>query len=76
MVVVLQGGEPGYEETAKMIVESALCLALSEVECPGVALGGGFHTPATALGNVLVGRLQDAGIKFTVEGPLSRTSRM
>jgi short subunit dehydrogenase-like uncharacterized protein len=34
----------------------------------GTRLGGGFLTPATALGNVLVDRLRAAGIVLEVSG--------
>jgi len=56
------GSDPGYGATAAMAVESALCLALEREKCPGQ---GGVLTPATALGDVLVNRLRNAG--FTVE---------
>ena len=52
---------PGYGETAKMLSESALCLALDEAKLPQVS---GVLTPATALGMVLVDRLRAAGMTF------------
>nr|BFD81559.1 saccharopine dehydrogenase NADP-binding domain-containing protein [Streptomyces sp. Xyl84] len=51
------GGDPGYDETAKMFAESALCLALDEL--PATA---GQVTTAVAMGDALVRRLRDAGI--------------
>lgn len=68
--VVLRGkirGEkdPGYGETAKMLGESALCLALDADRLP---VGGGSWTPATAMGNVLLERLRTAGMTFEVQG--------
>lgn len=57
------GGDPGYDETAKMLVESALCLAFDELP-----RRGGILTPAAALGMSLVQRLRAAGMTFTV-GP-------
>ena len=63
---VISGGDPGYDETAKMISESALCLATERDALP---LSGGVVTPASAMGEALVGRLRDAGLKITVRGP-------
>ncbi|MCA2977957.1 MAG: saccharopine dehydrogenase NADP-binding domain-containing protein [Myxococcaceae bacterium] len=53
--------DPGYGETAKMLSESALCLALDGEKLPKVA---GVLTPATAMGLVLVDRLRAAGMTF------------
>ncbi|MEN9799432.1 MAG: hypothetical protein RL653_3128 [Pseudomonadota bacterium] len=53
--------DPGYGETAKMLSESALCLAEDESRLPQVA---GVLTPATAMGTVLVERLRAAGMTF------------
>jgi len=58
----VRGGDPGYGETAKMLAESALCLAFDDVPAPG----GGQWTPAAALGRPLIARLQRAGIEFKV----------
>ncbi len=55
----VSGGDPGYGETAKMLAESALCLALDDV--PAVA---GQTTTAAALGKHLRDRLVAAGIVF------------
>jgi short subunit dehydrogenase-like uncharacterized protein len=55
------GGDPGYGETAKMLAESALCLAFDRV--PERA---GQLTTAAAMGRPLIDRLQRAGITFTV----------
>jgi len=55
--------DPGYGSTAKMLGEAALAL----VELDADAVGGGFHTPASALGGDLVARLRaEAGITFSV----------
>eukprot|EP00920_Eleutheroschizon_duboscqi_P039269 GHVT01094602.1.p1 GENE.GHVT01094602.1~~GHVT01094602.1.p1 ORF type:complete len:147 (-),score=36.38 GHVT01094602.1:663-1103(-) len=59
-------GDPGYRETAKMLVESGLCLALDLSSCPGL---GGCLTPSTALGLPLVERLRRAKIEFIVDEP-------
>ena len=55
--------DPGYGSTAKMLGESAVCLALDPRQT-----GGGFWTPAAALGEPLLQRLQArAGIQFKIE---------
>ncbi|MFO0679499.1 MAG: saccharopine dehydrogenase NADP-binding domain-containing protein [Polyangiaceae bacterium] len=56
--------DPGYAETAKMVAESALCLA-HDRKTLGTPFG--VLTPATAMGDALVQHLRDAGMKFTVE---------
>lgn len=55
------GGDPGYGETAKMLAESALCLARDDL--PERA---GQLTPAVAMGERLIERLVAAGIRFDV----------
>ncbi len=55
----VSGGDPGYGETAKMLAESGLCLALDEL--PQRA---GQITPAVAMGDALIERLIRAGITF------------
>ncbi|MFJ6462870.1 saccharopine dehydrogenase family protein [Streptomyces sp. NPDC091387] len=57
----VSGGDPGYGETAKMLAESALCLALDEL--PTVA---GQVTTAVAMGDALGRRLRAAGLGFRV----------
>lgn len=52
--------DPGYGETAKMLAESALCLAL------GGPSDGGVRTPASTMGMLLVERLRQAGMTFEV----------
>jgi len=52
--------DPGYGSTAKMIAESAICLALDSLQ-----VGGGFWTPASAMGEQLIERLHErAGVTF------------
>ena len=54
--------DPGYGSTSKMLSESAVCLALDELET-----GGGFWTTAAAMGQVLIDRLiENAGLRFEV----------
>ncbi|PWI14101.1 saccharopine dehydrogenase [Streptomyces sp. Act143] len=57
----VSGGDPGYDETAKMFAEAALCLALDEL--PPTA---GQVTTAVAMGDALIERLRTAGIVFRV----------
>lgn len=61
VVTEVTGGDPGYGETSKMLAESALCLAFDDL--PKLA---GQLTPAAAMGNALIERLQKNGIKFSV----------
>ncbi|HET8704853.1 MAG TPA: saccharopine dehydrogenase NADP-binding domain-containing protein [Pseudomonadales bacterium] len=58
--------DPGYGATSKMLGESALCLAfdISREKVPG-----GFWTPATAMGDALLQRLEQfAGMHFECVG--------
>ncbi len=57
----VRGGDPGYTETAKMLAESALCLAFDDN--PPTA---GQVTTAVAMGQNLIDRLVRAGLTFTV----------
>lgn len=57
----VSGGDPGYTETAKMLSESALCLAFDDL--PAVS---GQTTTAVAMGDALIKRLRAAGITFEV----------
>lgn len=57
----VSGGDPGYTETAKMLAESALCLAFDDN--PPTS---GQVTTAQAMGDNLLARLQAAGMSFQV----------
>ncbi|MFI7014644.1 saccharopine dehydrogenase family protein [Streptomyces sp. NPDC050164] len=57
----VSGGDPGYDETAKMLAESALCLAFDDLRKTA-----GQVTTAVAMGDALLGRLRAAGIRFRV----------
>ncbi|HEU4947085.1 MAG TPA: saccharopine dehydrogenase NADP-binding domain-containing protein [Kribbella sp.] len=59
VITEVAGGDPGYDETAKMLSESALCLALDDL--PKTA---GQVTTAAAMGPALRKRLVDAGMTF------------
>ncbi|TDE19245.1 saccharopine dehydrogenase NADP-binding domain-containing protein [Actinomadura sp. 6K520] len=61
VVTEVAGGDPGYGETAKMLAESALCLAHDDL--PETA---GQVTTAAAMGDALIARLTRAGIAFRV----------
>ncbi|MFE0527411.1 saccharopine dehydrogenase family protein [Micromonospora parva] len=61
VVTEVAGGDPGYDETAKMLAESALCLALDEL--PPTT---GQLTPVAAMGDALLDRLVRAGLTFRV----------
>lgn len=55
----VSGGDPGYTETAMMLAESALCLALDDN--PPTA---GQVTTAQAMGDNLMARVQAGGLRF------------
>jgi short subunit dehydrogenase-like uncharacterized protein len=57
----VSGKDPGYDETAKMVAESALCLALDRDRLPSFT---GTLTPAVAMGDALLERLVRAKIRF------------
>ncbi|MFC8452644.1 saccharopine dehydrogenase family protein [Kitasatospora sp. NPDC057223] len=61
VVTEVSGGDPGYGETAKMLAESALCLAFDDLPA-----ASGQVTTAVAMGEALTGRLTAAGIGFRV----------
>ncbi|GHA05371.1 saccharopine dehydrogenase [Arenicella chitinivorans] len=63
VVMRLKGdSDPGYGSTSKMLAESAVCLAHDSI-----SVDGGFWTPASAMGDALLTRLQDnAGLSFSV----------
>ena len=54
-----RAGDPGYGSTAKMLGESALCLAHDPLSSPG-----GVQTPSVAMAASLLPRLQAAGLTF------------
>lgn len=61
IVTKVAGGDPGYDETAKMLAESAMCVAFDDL--PKTS---GQVTTAEAMGDALLERLQRAGITFTL----------
>ena len=60
VVTEVAGGDPGYDETSKMLAESALCLAFDDLP-----RGAGQLTTAVAMGHMLRRRLERAGVSFT-----------
>jgi len=75
VVVCVKGiQDPGYAETAKMISEAALCLALDDGKPSTSGMdslssplaSGGVLTPASAMGMALVERLRNKGMTFSV----------
>ena len=54
-----RAGDPGYASTAKMLGESALCLAFDVLDSPA-----GVTTPSVAMGSALLARLRAAGLEF------------
>ncbi|MGE5527221.1 MAG: saccharopine dehydrogenase family protein [Methanosarcina sp.] len=61
VVTQVSGGDPGYSETSKMLAESGLCLAFDQLP-----ERSGQLTTAVAMGDALLTRLQEAGIRFEV----------
>jgi short subunit dehydrogenase-like uncharacterized protein len=61
VVTRVSGGDPGYDETAKMLAESALSLAFDDL--PPTS---GQVTTVAAMGDALLARLQQAGIRFEI----------
>ncbi|MGH8494249.1 MAG: saccharopine dehydrogenase family protein [Moraxellaceae bacterium] len=56
--------DPGYGATSRMLAEASMSLALDRDES---SVGGGFWTPATAMGQKLLDRLEaHAGMSFSV----------
>ncbi len=54
--------DPGYGSTSKMITESAICLIRDCLDLPG-----GIYTPAPAMGDKLIQRLEKkAGLTFDI----------
>lgn len=61
VVTEFAGGDPGYDATAAMLAESALCLAVDDLPATS-----GQVTPAVAMGDALLARLADAGLTIRV----------
>eukprot|EP00962_Isochrysis_galbana_P025355 scaffold7800_cov113-Isochrysis_galbana.AAC.1 len=65
-VCAVSGGDPGYDETAKMVAEAALTiLGTDRGALPAAERGGGgVMTPAAGLGEAYAARLERAGLRF------------
>jgi short subunit dehydrogenase-like uncharacterized protein len=63
LVTEVSGGDPGYEETARMLGECALSMVNDRDRLPSQA---GVRTPACAFGDILLDRLVKAGLSFRV----------
>ncbi len=61
VVTEVSGGDPGYGETSKILAECGLCLAFDDL--PERA---GQLTTVASMGDMLLTRLQNAGIAFRV----------
>lgn len=66
-LAVIQGGDPGYAETCRYLVEGAMCLVKNEdLVRSENKIKGGVLTPAHAFGQILVRRLLDRNVNLTV----------
>jgi short subunit dehydrogenase-like uncharacterized protein len=63
VITEVSGGDPGYDETARMAGETALCLVLQR---DLLEQTGGVSTTAAACGELLIARLRAAGMRFVV----------
>jgi len=68
VAVLADSRDPGYFGTARMLLETGLCMALDETACAEAgALAGGCLTATTATGGApLVRRLRAAGLRAEV----------
>ena len=62
--VIYYPNDPGYVDTARMLVESGLSLAIEE---DTKSVKGGYHTTASAQGKTLLKRLINTGCTFECE---------
>eukprot|EP00996_Jenningsia_fusiforme_P000959 NODE_1874_length_1373_cov_31.248489_g1695_i0.p1 GENE.NODE_1874_length_1373_cov_31.248489_g1695_i0~~NODE_1874_length_1373_cov_31.248489_g1695_i0.p1 ORF type:complete len:406 (+),score=68.15 NODE_1874_length_1373_cov_31.248489_g1695_i0:61-1278(+) len=69
----VSGGDAGYDETAKMVSEAAVCLV---TERGFLIPRGGVLTPASAFRSLLIDKLHSQGIKFEVKTPASAASKL
>jgi len=60
--------DPGYGATARMVSESAVCLATDDVDSP---FSGGVLTPASGIGRPLADRLRAVGFTVDVEAAVA-----
>ena len=62
IITKVKGGDPGYGETSKFVTEMALALIL---DADQLNHKKGVLTPAACAGDVMLERLQGAGIRFS-----------
>ena len=62
IITTVKGGDPGYGETSKFVAEMGLALILDTDQ---LNYKKGVLTPAACAGDVILKRLQKAGIKFS-----------
>jgi len=53
--------DPGYKDTARMVIEAALALSLDRDK---ISVPGGVYTPAACQGEILLDRLVKTGTTF------------
>jgi len=56
--------DPGYKDTARMVVESALCFIYNEND---ISKEGGFLTTAVCFKEALIKRLVNTGSTFSIK---------
>eukprot|EP01023_Acetabularia_acetabulum_P051212 TRINITY_DN5640_c0_g1_i13.p1 TRINITY_DN5640_c0_g1~~TRINITY_DN5640_c0_g1_i13.p1 ORF type:complete len:431 (-),score=68.30 TRINITY_DN5640_c0_g1_i13:35-1327(-) len=65
--------EPSNQETARIVLEAGICLALQQEELNEQGYqSGGVLTPATAMGGILLQRLRNKGVVFEITKPNSQ----
>lgn len=64
VLATVKGGDPGYDETAKMVSVAAIALATDDPAELGCRGQGGVWTPASGIGRPLVTRLNAAHMSF------------
>ena len=63
-ITIIGDSDPGYSATAKMLTESSLSILLNNEKIPD---NYGILTPASGIGLVIIDRLKDKGITFTLD---------
>ncbi|KAF9199780.1 hypothetical protein BGZ49_010064 [Haplosporangium sp. Z 27] len=67
VMAIIQGGDPGYGETCRYLVEGALCIVQNEDRVRSEnKIKGGVLTPAYAFGHILIERLRAQNVNLAV----------
>ncbi|KAF9431792.1 hypothetical protein BGZ76_011693 [Entomortierella beljakovae] len=67
VMAVIQGGDPGYDETCRYLTEGALCIVQNEDRVRSEnKVKGGVLTPAFAFGQILIERLRAQNVNVAV----------